>query len=68
MILTEYDEERHIAYEKDLSRKEGMELGMELTTILFNNNRQKDALRAIKDEEYRKALLREYNLLDADKI
>ncbi len=61
-ILTEYDEEQHIANEKRWSLEEGREEGEDrinrLYAFLLENNREDDMKRCLKDKEYRTELLK----------
>ncbi|MDD6812186.1 MAG: hypothetical protein PUD93_10020 [Lachnospiraceae bacterium] len=65
MILEEFDVEK---YERTIKREgyedglqEGREQMNQLTIILLEQNRTADLLRAAKDKEYQKQLLREFD-------
>lgn len=73
LILTEYDEQSHIASEKEISYAEGIEEGIaqgvqfisrlnELTRLLLQDGRTEDILHGTEDPEYQKELLKEYGL------
>ena len=70
MILEEYDEQRHIENEKNISWKEGQKYGEkkerdkinELIRMLIKDNRLADLEQAAGDEEYQKKLLAEYGI------
>ena len=71
MILTEYDEQKHIENEKRWSyedgRKEGEQTGQErmneLNRRLMKDGRLDDLNRSFQDQEYQKKLLKEYKLI-----
>lgn len=62
MILTEYDEKKHL---KNI-RKEGFHMGEELfaslTQKLLQDSRYNDLRRAAEDKDYRNALYQEYGI------
>ena len=70
MLLTEYDEERHIENERRIAADEayecgkeaGEELFSELTNLLLEASRIKDLKRAAEDTTYRKKLYQEFGL------
>lgn len=70
MILTEYDEQKHIENEKKWSFEEGERYGREtgknlvneLNQRLIKDGRMEDLKRACKEAEYQKELLKEYGL------
>lgn len=74
MLLTEFDAKRHWknTYEEGRAeglksgRAEGLKQGQERITYLYRKllaeNRQEDLERAVKDDEYRERMLKEYGL------
>ena len=76
MILTEYDEQKHIENEKKWSFEEGERIGRkagerlgretgknlvnELNQRLIEDGRMEDLKRACQETEYQKELLKEY--------
>lgn len=72
--IFEYDEEKHIRNEKEISYKAGLEEGHKtgleegeerhncLIIKLIEDKRMGDLNRSMKDKEYRKELYREYNI------
>ena len=70
MLLTEYDEERHIENERRIAADEAYECGKEageellseLTNLLLEASRIKDLKRAAEDTTYRKKLYQEFGL------
>ncbi|MDO4328841.1 MAG: hypothetical protein Q4C66_05850 [Lachnospiraceae bacterium] len=66
MILSEYDEELHLkdtyhcGYED--GRSEGESLFASLTAKLIGDSRLDDLTNALKDEEFRRCLYREYGI------
>ena len=67
MILTQYDEQKHIENEKRWSHEEGMEVGLELSNklnqFLMNDGRTDEMKRVWKDTAFQKILLQEYGLI-----
>lgn len=63
VILTEYNEERHLKNEKELSfldgKAEGQKRFAALSQLLLKTGRADDLLRATEDEEYRERLFAE---------
>lgn len=70
MILTEYDEKKHLSNIREEGRKQGIEEGREegmeklnsLYAILLESNRMDDVVKATKDKQYREQLFKEFNL------
>lgn len=66
VILTEYDEQRHIAQEKEISwedgRKDGEKLFAALAQRLIKDSRTDDLMKATDDKAFRDALYREYKI------
>ncbi len=68
MSIFEYDEEKHIRNEKELSYQEGHRIGVEegedrlnrLHKKLLDENRLDDLLRSVEDRAYQKKLFEEY--------
>lgn len=64
--IFEYDEEKHIRNEKEISYKVGLEEGEErhnrLIIKLMEDGRMDDFKRSMKDKGYRKKLYQEYNI------
>lgn len=67
ILLTEYDEQAHIASEKELSLQEGLEKGQllmsQLYKLLLKDGRQEEYEKAIDDPNCRQELFRYYHLL-----
>ena len=76
MILSEYDEQKHIENEKrwswedgkdegmKLGKAEGVELANRLIKLLITAGRQEELHRSFEDEEFRLQLMQEYNLIN----
>lgn len=66
MLLTEYDEQAHIEYEKEISYEEGKAEGREglskLVQLLLSAGRVEDVDKATKDKVYCNQLMREFNI------
>ena len=62
LVLTEYDEQSHIAGEKEISYAEGMERINRLNQCLVRDGRIDDVIRGAADLDYQKTLLQEYQL------
>lgn len=78
MLLTQYDEQAHIEYEKELSFEEGKEVGKEegieegrkterarlvkLCQLLENEGRDADIKKALYDADYCETLYKEFSL------
>ena len=66
MSIFEYDEEKHIRNEKELSYQEGMEEGEDrlkrLHKRLLDENRIDELRKSIEDESYQKKLYEEYHI------
>lgn len=66
MILTEYDEKKHLRNVREEGRQEGREeLDKQLNSLyamLIDANRMDDVARAIKDKEFRDKLMKEFGL------
>ena len=62
MILTEYDEKKHLRNVRREGREEGQEQINSLYERLMESNRMDDVVRAIKDKKFREKLLKEFNL------
>ena len=78
MVLTEYDEQAHIKNEREIAREEGRSEGRaegkeegrkegedilaRLIQVLLEAGRTEDIARAVRDEEYRKLLYKEFQL------
>ena len=62
LVLTEYDEQSHIASEKEISYAEGMERINRLIQCLVRDGRMDDVIRGTVDLDYQKTLLQEYQL------
>lgn len=70
MILTEYDEKRHMEMERDEWLQEGIQQGIQtgedkfsaLTVKLLEESRTEDLARASKDKAFREKLYHEYNI------
>ena len=78
MLLTQYDEQAHIEYEKELSFEEGKEVGKEeeieegrkserarfakLCQLLENEGRDADIKKALYDTDYCDSLYNEFSL------
>lgn len=71
LILTEYDEQSHIASEKEISYAEGMEAGiiqseerqLRLFKKMKTDGRMTDHLKGMEDMDYLHALYEEYDLM-----
>ena len=75
MILTEYDEQAHIKSEKEISYEEGKAEGLKegreegedalakLIQRLQAEERAGDVSKVLSDREYRKKIMKEYNIL-----
>ena len=67
MFLTEYDQEAHIGYEKEISFEEGVKVGesklAKLIQILIKEGRTQDLDKVALDIEYREELYKEYKIL-----
>lgn len=66
LILSEYDEQRHIANERRWSWEDAVEAVNKLNRILLSENRLDELEKAINDKEYQRQLLDKYNLIDED--
>ena len=80
MLLTEYDEEAHIKSEREIALKEGEEIGwsrgieegerkgeLRMTILLqrlIDAGRNSDIELAVKDEEARKRMYKEFGITD----
>ena len=70
MILTEYDEKRHMEMERDEWLQEGIQQGIQtgedkfsaLTVKLLEESRTEYLARASKDKAFREKLYHEYNI------
>lgn len=66
MLLSEYDEQAHIEYEKEISYEEGVEEGMEMIANLIQTllaaGRTGDVDKVAKDKVYREQLIREFKI------
>ena len=66
MLLTEYDEQAHIEYEKEISYEEGKAEGREglskLVQLLLADGRVDDIDKVTKDKAYCKQLMREFEI------
>jgi len=66
MLLTTYDEKKHIKMEREDAKEEGKALGEDLfarlTSRLIEDKRTSDLKRAVEDKEYRKMLYEEYGI------
>ena len=70
MLLTQYDEQAHIEYEKELSFEEGKEEGRleerarfaKLCQLLENKGRDADIKKVLYDAEYCETLYKEFSL------
>ena len=66
MLLTQYDEQAHIEYEKELSYEEGQKAERvrfaKLCQLLENEGRNADIKKALYDIEYCEALYKEFSL------
>lgn len=66
MLLTEYDEQAHIEYEKEISYEEGKEEGIDkiskLVQLLLSAGRVEDIDKVTKDKVYCNQLLKEFNI------
>ena len=66
MLLTQYDEQAHIEYEKELSFEEGQKAERarfaKLCQLLENNGRDADIKKALYDVEYCETLYMEFSL------
>ena len=66
MLLTEYDEQAHIEYEKEISYEEGKAEGRDkisqLIQLLLSANRIEDIDRATKDKAYCEELMKEFGI------
>ena len=70
MLLTEYDEQAHIEYEKEISYEEGKEEGREdgidriskLIQLLLSSGRVDDINKVTKDKAYCKQLMKEFEI------
>ena len=68
MLLTQYDEQAHIEYEKELSFEEGKEEGRKLERIRFaklcqlleDEGRDADIKKALYDADYCETLYKEF--------
>jgi len=66
MLLTQYDEQAHIEYEKELSFEEGQKAERvrfaKLCQLLENKGRDADIKKALYDDEYCETLYKEFSL------
>jgi len=62
MILSEYDEERHMKQTYEEGRKEGEGRVNALNQILMDRNRLEDLKKSIADPEFQKELFKEFHL------
>lgn len=66
MIITEYDEKRHMEMERDEWLQEGIQTGEDkfsaLTLKLLEESRTEDLARASRDKAFREKLYREYHI------
>lgn len=70
MLLTEYDEKLHMKTLYEQGREEGREEGRieerermsRLIIVLSQEGKTEELIRAAKDQEYQKKLLKKYNL------
>ena len=66
MLLTQYDEQAHIEYEKELSFEEGQKAERarfaKLCQLLENNGRDADIKKALYDDEYCETLYKEFSM------
>ena len=68
MILSEYDEQKHIENEKRWSweegREEGVELANHLIKLLLTDGRQEELHRSFEDKAFHLELMQEYGLIN----
>ena len=62
MLLTEFDEERYERTIRQDAFEEGEERLNKLNKILLSEGRTEDILKAIDDKEYRRQLMKEFDL------
>lgn len=66
MSIYEYDEERHMRQEREASREEGIEKGIEynvqLTKLLLETGRVEDLKRAVDDKDFCRKLYKEFSI------
>lgn len=66
MLLTEYDEQAHIESEREIAKEEGREEGRErvnqLNSLLIENNRVEDLLKAATDTDFQTKLFDEFGI------
>ena len=66
MLLTQYDEQAHIEYEKELSFEEGQKTERvrmaKLCQILESEGRETDIKKALYDTEYCETLYKEFSI------
>lgn len=67
MLLTQYDEQAHIEYEKEISHEEGVAEGearlTRLLQVLMEAGRMEDANKVVYDKDYRQKMYLEFNIL-----
>lgn len=62
LILTEYDEKKHMSNLREEGRLEGKELVLDLINCIIQDGQVPDIARLKSDEEYYKNMLHKYNL------
>lgn len=62
MILTEYDEKKHLRNIREEGREEGIEKINTLNCLLIEANRMDDVARAAKDKQFQEQLFKEFGL------
>ena len=62
MLLTEYDEKKHMNWIREEGREEGREEMLKLILILSKQGRTEDLAKAAQDKEYQKKLFDEFGL------
>lgn len=63
MLLTEYDEKKHLKHVKEEGQAEALERVNELILRLSEQGRMDDIVKAAKDKEYQEQLFREFGLV-----
>ena len=68
--IFEYDEEKHRKHERELGKKQGVEIGEnrmgQLMTILINEGKSEEAMLVAKDAEKRKEYYKKYRIEEKD--
>ncbi len=62
MLLTEYDEKKHMNWIREETREETLETVNKLTILLLEQGRTEDLAKAAQDKEYQKKLFDEFGL------